>query len=138
MFSIGVDIVEVHRIEAAAARWSERFLRRVFTPQELAYCAGRAQSLAGRFAAKEAVSKALGTGWAAQQPHAAGWVDWTEIEVVRQESGEPGVLLHGKAAARAGALGLVGWRLSISHTESYAVAFVLAWAQAAPNPSPET
>lgn len=136
MFSIGVDIVEVQRIEAATARWGDRFLRRVFTPQELAYCAGRAQSLAGRFAAKEAVSKALGTGWAAQQPHAAGWVDWAEIEVVRQESGEPGVLLHGKAAARASALGLVGWRLSMSHTRTYAVAMVLAWGEAALDRSP--
>lgn len=127
MYTIGIDIVEVHRIEQAVARWGNRFLRRVYTDAELDYCAGRAQSLASRFAAKEAVSKALGTGWAPQESHAAGWVDWTEIEVTRQGSGEPGVLLHGKALARAHELGISGWRLSLSHTHEHAVAMVLGW-----------
>lgn len=127
MVTIGVDIVEVNRIRQAVDRWGERFLHRVYTPAEIDYCAGRAQSLASRFAAKEAVSKALGTGWAPQEEHHAGWVDWTEIEVTRQASGEPGVLLHGKASARAQALGIAGWRLSMSHTHEHAVAMVLGW-----------
>ena len=127
MFEIGVDIVEVHRIEQAVARWGDRFLRRVFTAAEIEYCAGRAQSLAARFAAKEAVSKALGTGWAPQAAHEAGWVDWIEIEVVRHNSGEPSLRLHGKAFARAQSLGIAGWRLSMSHTHEHAVAMVLGW-----------
>lgn len=127
MYTIGIDIVEVDRINQAVSRWGDRFLRRVYTPAEIDYCDGRAQSLASRFAAKEAVSKALGTGWAPQESHAAGWVDWTEIEVTRQNSGEPGVLLHGKAHARAQELGIAGWRLSLSHTHEHAVAMVLGW-----------
>lgn len=127
MFTIGVDIVEVSRIERAVARWGDRFLARVYTGAEIDYCAGRAQSLASRFAAKEAVSKALGTGWAPQASHTAGWIDWTEIEVTREASGEPGVLLHGKALTRAQALGIAGWRLSLSHTHEHAVAMVLGW-----------
>jgi holo-[acyl-carrier protein] synthase len=127
MFTIGVDIVEVQRIEQAVGRWGDRFLRRVFTPAEIDYCAGRAQSLAARFAAKEAVSKALGTGWAPQAAHEAGWVDWIEIEVVRHSSGEPSLRLHGKAQARALTLGIASWRLSMSHTHEHAVAMVLGW-----------
>jgi len=128
MFTIGVDIVEVERIRQAVTRWGDRFLSRVYTLDELAYCGQRMTSLAGRWAAKEAVSKALGTGWAAQDPHEAGWIDWTEIEVVRQPSGQPTVRLHGKALARARALGIAGWQLSMSHTDDHAVAMVLGWA----------
>ncbi len=127
MFTIGVDMIEVERIESAVARWGERFLRRVYTPAEIDYCAGRAQSLAVRWAAKEAVSKALGTGWAPQQQHAAGWIDWPEIEVLRQPSGEPALRLSGKARARADALGIADWRISLSHTREHAVAMVLGW-----------
>ena len=127
MYTIGVDLIEVERIESAVARWGERFLRRVYTPAEIEYCAGRAGSLAARWAAKEAVSKALGTGWAPQQLHDAGWIDWTEIEVLRQPSGEPSLQLTGKAQARAAALGFAGWRLSLSHTREHAVAMVLGW-----------
>ena len=127
MFTIGVDLIEVQRIASAASRWGDRFLQRVFTPAEIGYCAGRPGSLAARWAAKEAVSKALGTGWAPQAPHAAGWIDWTEVEVVRRSSGEPGIVLHGKALARATHLGVQGWQLSLSHTHNYAVAMVLGW-----------
>ena len=127
MYTIGVDLIEVERIESAVSRWGERFLRRVYTPGEIDYCAGRAGSLAARWAAKEAVSKALGTGWAPQQPHAAGWIDWTEIEVLRLPSGEPSLRLTGKAQARAEFLGIAGWRLSLSHTREHAVAMVLGW-----------
>ena len=102
MYTIGVDLIEVQRIESAVARWGERFLRRVYTPAEIEYCAGRAGSLAARWAAKEAVSKALGTGWAPQQPHAAGWIDWTEIEVLRLPSGgaKPAADRQGPGAGR--------------------------------------
>lgn len=131
MYSIGVDIVEVERIEQAVARWGERFLSRVYTEAEIAYCGRRMSSLAARWAAKEAVSKALGTGWAPQQSHDAGWIDWTEIEVVRRDSGQPEVVLHGKARARAQRLGISGWQLSMSHTREHAVAMVLAWRAAA-------
>lgn len=136
MFVIGVDMIDVRRIENAVARWGDRFLCRVFTPAELDYCRARpnrqrVQSLAARWAAKEALSKALGTGWAPQAAHAAGWVDWTEIEVVRQDSGEPGLRLHGKAFARAEALGIRGWRLSMSHTAEQAIAMVIGWQAAA-------
>ncbi len=127
MFFIGVDIAEVGRIEQAVSRWGQRFLRRVYTDAEIAYCGSRMSSLAARWAAKEAVSKALGTGWAAQQAHEAGWIDWTEIEVVRMGSGQPVVHLHGKAQARAESLGIAGWQLSISHTHEHAVAMVLGW-----------
>lgn len=127
MYSIGVDIVEVERIGQAVERWGERFLRRIYTDGEIAYCGTRVSSLAARWAAKEAVSKALGTGWAPQEAHAAGWIDWTEIEVVRLNSGQPEVLLHGKARARADALGITGWQLSMSHTREHAVAMVLGW-----------
>ena len=127
MFTIGVDIVEVNRVEQAVVRWGDRFLRRVFTAVEIEYCAGRPQSLAARFAAKEAVSKALGTGWAPQSAHDAGWVDWIEIEVARHDSGEPNLRLYGKALTRAEVLGIAGWRLSMSHTHEHAVAMVLGW-----------
>ncbi len=127
MYTIGVDLIEVQRIDSAVARWGQRFLRRVFTPAEIEYCAGRTGSLAARWAAKEAVSKALGTGWAAQEPHDAGWIDWTEIEVLRKPSGEPSLLLRGKAMRRAETLGIAGWQLSLSHTREHAVAMVLGW-----------
>lgn len=127
MFFIGVDIVEVARIAQALDRWGERFLRRVYTGGEIAYCGGRTSSLAARWAAKEAVSKALGTGWAAQAAHDAGWIDWVEIEVVRQASGQPEVRLSGKARARAEAIGVAGWQLSMSHTHEHAVAMVVGW-----------
>ncbi|MCB0199926.1 MAG: holo-ACP synthase [Caldilineae bacterium] len=127
MYSIGVDIVEVGRIAQAVSRWGERFLHRVYTDGEIAYCGTRMSSLAARWAAKEAVSKALGTGWAPQEAHEAGWIDWTEIEVVRRNSGQPEVLLHGKARARAEHLGIAGWQISISHTHEHAVAMVLSW-----------
>ena len=82
--SIGVDLIEVPRIQAALSRWGERFERRVFTEDERAYCSSRArpyQSYAARFAAKEAAMKALGTGWRG--------LDWKEIEVARERSGRP-------------------------------------------------
>ena len=127
MYTIGVDLIEVVRIEQAVARWGERFLRRVYTPAEIEYCGSRAASLAARWAAKEAASKALGTGWAPQEAHDAGWIDWTEIEVERLPSGQPSLRLHGKASERADILGVSGWQLSLSHTRQHAIAMVLGW-----------
>jgi holo-[acyl-carrier protein] synthase len=118
MLSVGVDMAEIPRIRRALERWGERFLRHVFTPAEVAYCRGRVRELAARFAAKEAISKALGTGLVE--------VSWTEMEVLADQRGKPTVALHGKARARAQALGLDEWAISLTHTDTTAVAFVVA------------
>ena len=118
MLTTGVDIIEIPRIKQTFDRYGERFLKRVFTPDEIAYCRGRAPNLAGRFAAKEATMKALGTG--------GRGVSWKDIEVIRAESGAPSVKLHGRAKARAERLQVVEISLSISHSREFAVAFVVA------------
>ncbi len=118
MLTTGVDIIEIPRIKQVLDRYGERFLKRVFTPDEIAYCRGRAPNLAGRFAAKEATMKALGTG--------VRGVSWKDIEVVRAESGAPSVKLHGRAEKRAERLQVSEISLSISHSRDYAVAFVVA------------
>ena len=122
MFNLtsGVDMIEVERIERAMARHGPRFAARFFTEQELAYCDGRAERLAGRFALKEAVAKALGTG--------IGDVSWTEIEVICDGKGKPELALHGRACALAEERGLDQWSISLSHTEEYAVGFVVGMA----------
>jgi holo-[acyl-carrier protein] synthase len=116
--SNGVDLVEIERFQAAVQRHGERFLRRVFTAQELEEVGQNIASLAARFAAKEAVSKALGTG--------IGPIAWREIEVLRGEARQPELFLHGEAARRAEFLGLTNWSLSLSHTQSHAIAMVVA------------
>ena len=118
LFSVGVDIIEIERIEAALRRHGERFLQRLYTPAEQAYCRGRVPELAVRFAAKEAVSKALGTGLRG--------IAWREMEILGDERGKPVVHLHGLARARAEELGLTEFAVSLSHSQDYAVAFVLA------------
>jgi len=118
MLTSGVDIIEIARLEQSIARHGERFLNRIFTPQEQAYCAGRAASLAGRFAVKEAVAKALGTG--------IGDVGWTDVEILGGENGRPQLHLHGQAQALAAQLGLREWSISISHTDSLAIGFAVA------------
>jgi len=118
VYRVGVDIVELARIERAVQRYGDRFLSRVYTEAELAYCRGDVARLAARWAAKEAMSKALGTGWRG--------IEWRELEVVREPSGQPTVALHGRAKAIAESLGLTRWALSLSHSGEYAVAFVLA------------
>jgi len=118
MLTTGVDIIEIPRIKQTFDRYGERFLKRGFTPDEIAYCRGRAPNLAGRFAAKEATMKALGTG--------VRGVSWKDIEVIRAESGAPSVKLHGRAKARAERLQVVEISLSISHSREFAVAFVVA------------
>lgn len=118
MLSVGVDIVEIGRISQTLERFGERFLARVYTPAEVAYCRGRVPELAARFAAKEAISKALGTGLVG--------VGWSEMEVLADRRGKPVVTLHGRALARAEALGLRAWAVSLSHTDDQAIALVVA------------
>ena len=105
------------------ARYGERFLARVFTPAEVLYCRGRVEELAGRFAAKEAVSKALGVG---VRMMARDGIHWHEAEIIGDEHGKPLVRLYGRAAERAAELGLSEWALSLTHTREYALAFVVA------------
>lgn len=114
---IGVDIIEIDRIADCVERFGPRFLRRVYTDQELSYCSDRVGSLAARWAAKEAVSKALGTG--------IGEIGWRDIEIVNDGRLRPSVSLYGAAAARAGALGVSKFAVSLSHTREHAIAFVV-------------
>ncbi len=116
--SCGVDVIEVDRIAAAVARWGDRFLTRIYTVGEIAYCRGRAPELAVRFAAKEATSKALGTGIVG--------LSWREMEVVPDRRGKPAMVLHGKAAARAAEIGLERFEVSLSHSRELAIAMVVA------------
>lgn len=121
---IGVDVVAMARISAAVERFGDRFLRRIYTPDELAYSLGDAhkwEHLAARFAAKEAASKCLGTGM-------AGGVAWKDFEVRRLPSGKPTLGLSGRAAEIAAALGLRHWTVSLAHDADaqVAVATVLA------------
>ena len=116
--SVGIDIIEISRVAATLKRFGERFLQRIYTTSEIAYCRGRAPQLAARFAAKEATMKALGTG--------TRGVGWREVEVTRKRSGEPGITLHGRAVKRAEFLGIDRIALSISHSREYAVASVVS------------
>jgi holo-[acyl-carrier protein] synthase len=115
----GIDAIEIDRIAHAIERWGDRFLHRVFTDTEIAHCRGRAQSLAGRFAAKEAASKALGVG--------IRGLSWRDIEVVRGPRGKPVMRLHGKAARIAAAQRLTSFEVSITHSRTDAIAVVIAW-----------
>ena len=114
----GVDIIEVSRIEEAIARHGDRFLERIFTPREIATCSGRPERLAGRYAVKEAVSKALGTG--------IGDFRWLDIEIVHDERGKPELRLYEAALALATELDLTEWAISLSHTETHAIGFAVA------------
>lgn len=120
----GVDLVEIARFRDALDRRGDRLLKKLFTPQELADCKMNVLSLAARFAAKEAVSKAFGTG--------IGAVRWQDIEVIREAAGTPALRLHGEAHRLAQTMGLNTWSISLSHTDAYAVAFVVAVGQLAP------
>jgi holo-[acyl-carrier protein] synthase len=111
---LGIDIIKVERIRASIERFGERFARRVLTPNEQRYVRLRPETFAGRWAAKEAVSKVLGLG--------VRGIGWRDIEVERLPTGQPAVRLHGRAAARAEQLGMERIALSISHESDYAVA----------------
>ena len=125
IISAGVDLVEVERIRKALedSRIGRRFRDRVFTEKEIQYCErkqrGKYESYAGRFAAKEAVMKALGRGWGSQ-------VRWLDIEVARARSGKPDIILHDKTAELAEQLGIRRWALSITHTKEHGLAYVVA------------
>jgi len=114
----GIDIVEIDRLEAIIKRRGERFLNRIFTAQEQADCGGKSESLAARFAAKEAASKALGCG--------IGQVSWLDIEVTRNSDHQPELKLHGAAQVLAKKLKLTIWSVSLSHTRYNAIAMVIA------------
>ena len=118
----GIDITEVARIAASIERFGERFLNRVYTPAEIAYCRAKKrsanQSFAARFAAKEAAMKAIGTGL-------RRGVTWHDVEVSREPGGRPVVVFHGKAAEFAAKLGMKRTALSLTHTEHEAMAQVI-------------
>ena len=111
---LGIDIIKVDRIRASLERFGERFTRRVLTETEQRYVRGRPETMAGRWAAKEAVSKVLGLG--------VRGIGWRDIEIERLPTGQPAVRLHGRAADRAGQLGMERIAVSISHELDYAVA----------------
>lgn len=121
--SVGVDLVELDRIERLLARHGERFLRRIYTPTEIAWFHERLPELAARFAAKEAVSKALGVGL--EQISRFG-IGWHEVEVLSDALGKPTVTLSGRALDLAQEQGLQQWAISLSHSREHAVAFVVA------------
>ena len=118
---LGVDIAEVHRVEAAIRRHGEAFLKRIFTPAEIAYCErhrNKYERFAGRFAAKEAAMKALGTGW-------GRGVRWLDIEVVRLPGGKPALQLRGQAEEFAKRLEVKNVSLTITHSADTALALVV-------------
>lgn len=117
----GTDLVEIARIQQSLERFGPRFLNRVFTPAEQAYCLRKrnaAESLAARFAAKEAAAKALGTG-------ISRGVNWLEIEVIREPGGRPNLRFYGRAAEMAAHLGVAHAALSITHTATLSMANVI-------------
>lgn len=117
----GIDLAEIPRIRQSIARYGDRFLDRIYTPREKAYCLSKkktaAQSFAARFAAKEAAAKALGTG-------ISHGVTWLEIEVTREPGGRPGLQFTGRAAERAQKMGVARAALSLTHTDQLAMASV--------------
>jgi holo-[acyl-carrier protein] synthase len=122
--SHGVDLVSCARLAESIARHGQRFLDRVFTEAEQAYCSGKKREIehyAGRFAAKEAVLKVLGTGW-------RNGINWTDIEIRNQPSGQPKVSLSGRCREIADELGLESIIISISHTDTHAIASAIGLA----------
>ena len=115
--AIGTDIIEIARIEKVYAEFGERFLRRVYTERERERYRGRSDELAARFAAKEATSKALGTGIIG--------IHWREMEFLPNRRGKPVLILHGEAADRARRLGLTSFSVSLTHSRTDAMAFVV-------------
>ncbi len=116
--AVGVDVIEIARIERVLQEFGDRFLRKVYTERERQRYADRVPELAARFAAKEATSKALGTG--------IRGIRWKEMEIVSNQRGKPILVLHGGAAERAARLGLVAFDVSLTHSRTDAIAFVVA------------
>lgn len=131
ILGLGTDLAEVQRIQRSIDRFGPRFLERVYTPDEIAYCIRKktsAQSFAARFAAKEAAAKALGTG-------IAQGIRWRDIEVLRAPSGRPSIQFHGPAADRATRLGVHTVSLSLTHSAQLSIAVVIledGWTAQAP------
>ena len=126
----GIDMVDCARLQKSIDRHGERFLRRVFTPTEQAYCRGRKRQLehfAGRFAAKEAVLKVLGTGW-------REGISWTDIEVRNDPAGRPEVFLSGRCEQIAAEQGMEQIHISISHITTHAIASAVASGRPAAEP----
>ena len=117
MLITGVDIIEIKRVEKVAFSYGDRFLKRIYTDGEIEYCRGRAPQLASRFAAKEAVMKALGTG--------IRGVGWRDVEITRKRGMAPHIKLHGRAKKRASQIGLKELAISLSHSKEFAVASVI-------------
>jgi len=115
----GIDLIEIERIAATVDRFGERFLNRVYTERELLYCRGRVERLAGRFAVKEAVSKALGIG--------IRRIRWRDVEVLPNWEGKPIVSLHGKARSEAERRHISGMEVSITHSRGMAAAMAVAF-----------
>jgi len=118
LLATGVDLIEIERVQSTIQRYGARFLERVFTPQELAEVGNNTASLAARFAAKEAVAKALGTG--------IGPIAWREIEILRGPARQPLLHLHGAAQKLASEMGFDVWSISLSHTQTHAIAVAVA------------
>ncbi|UCC61358.1 MAG: holo-ACP synthase [Dehalococcoidia bacterium] len=116
-YRVGVDIIEIDRVRDVIDRWGQRFLGRIYTKAELDFCRGRVPELAVRFAGKEAVMKAMGTG--------RRGVSWRDIEILSDRRRAPLVFLHGRARRRARKLGLDEIAISLSHSRNYAVASVV-------------
>ena len=122
--AVGIDVIVISRVGKVLRRHPERFLARVFTPEEVAFCRGRVPELAARFAAKEAVMKALGTG--------ARGLAWREIEILPNRRGKPLVYLHGLAKKRGETIGLRGVDVSLTHEGDLAIAAVVGMSDDAP------
>ncbi|MCA9824673.1 MAG: holo-ACP synthase [Dehalococcoidia bacterium] len=116
-FAVGIDIIEIDRVADVIRRHGDRFLNRIYTPDEIIHCRGRVPELAARFAAKEAVMKALGTG--------VRGVSWRDIEVLPNRRGKPLVFLYGRGAKRAEHIELRGLEISLTHSREYAIASVV-------------
>ena len=116
---LGIDTIEISRVAAALNRFGARFLNRVYTPREQTHAGTRISTLAGRYAAKEAAAKALGTG--------IGPVGWRNIEILADAIGKPYLVLHAEAAARARAIGCTEWHVSVTHSRNLATAVVVGY-----------
>jgi holo-[acyl-carrier protein] synthase len=122
--ALGIDVIQISRVQKVMERHPDRFLQRVYTPEEVAFCRGRASELAARFAAKEATMKALGTG--------ARGLAWREIEILPNRRGKPLIYLHGQAQQRGETIGLRGIDVSLTHDADLAIAVVVGMAEDAP------
>lgn len=125
-YAVGIDMLAIPRVRAVLERHNGRFLRRVYTPEEVAFCRGRVPELAARFAAKEAVMKALGTG--------IRGVGWRDIEILPDRRGKPLVYLYGRARERADAIGLSALDVSLTHERDFAIASVVGVREHADDP----